>query len=75
MKPYAITQRPWTYRFGRTGVTIEELDAARSQVDEVFWACRRAARVPALKITTRAECEECSFWEPLTHLRGERQMD
>jgi hypothetical protein len=72
MKPYAIAQRPWTCRFGRTGVTIEEIDAVRSRVDDVFWACHRTGRIPALKITTRAECAECPFWEPAPNLRGER---
>jgi hypothetical protein len=74
MKPYAIAQRPWTCRFGRTGVTIEELDAVRSRVDDVFWACRRTGRIPPLKITTRAECAECPFWEPAPNPRGERQV-
>jgi hypothetical protein len=63
MNAQTIRRRPWTCRFGRFGVTVEQLGPETSRVDDVFWACRQSARMPAPRITTGGECEECSFWE------------
>jgi hypothetical protein len=59
-----IHRRPWTCRFGRFGVTIEQLGPETSRVDDVFWACHRPAAALPLKVTTRDECENCPWWEP-----------
>jgi hypothetical protein len=63
MNAYTIRQTPWTCRFGRFGVTVAQLRPETPRVDDVFWACCQSARMPAPRLTTRGECEECSFWE------------
>jgi hypothetical protein len=72
MNTHTIRRTPWTCRFGRAGVTIEQLGPETSRVDEVFWACRQPARVPALRLITRRECEDCPFWEASPRLERER---
>lgn len=67
-----IRCRPWTCRFGRVGVTIEELGPEASKVDDVFWACHRPAAVPPLKVATRDECENCPWWEASRRFERER---
>ena len=67
-------RRPWTCRFGRFGVAVEQLGPDTSRVDEVFWACRRPTPLPVLRLTTRDECEDCPFWEASFRLDRERRV-
>jgi hypothetical protein len=63
MNVSSIRQGPWTCRFGRWCVTIEQLGRDMSRVDEVIWACRRATPGLVFRLPTRDECEECPYWE------------
>lgn len=69
MNLHRVRRRPWTCRFGRLGVTVEQITFDTSRVDDVFWACHRPTRTPPLTLTTGAECEECSFWESAPRLK------
>ena len=62
MNARTIRRRPWTCRFGRFGVTIEQLGPDTSRVDEVFWTCRRPPSSPVLRLATRDGCEDCPLW-------------
>ena len=44
------------------GVAIEDL-GSRWKVDDTFWACHNPARGPDVRVTSRAECEHCAFWQ------------
>ena len=63
-----IRRVPWTCRWGRFGVAIEDAGPA-PRVDDVFWACHRPMR--DLRLTKRGECEECPHWEPAPVIRPE----
>ena len=66
MTSTAIRRVPWTCRWGRFGVAVENT-AAASRVDDVFWACHQAEH--ELRLTKRGECEECPHWEPAPDIR------
>ena len=72
MNARTIRRRPWTCRFGRFGVAIEQFGPETSRVDQVFWACHRPTRMPALTLTTRGECDDCPFWEASPRFDRER---
>lgn len=72
MNAHTIRRTPWTCRFGRFGVTVEEVGPETSGVDDVFWACHHPTRTPALRLTTRGECEDCLFWEASPRYARER---
>ena len=57
-----IRHVPWTCQWGRFGIAIEDLGAAGSRVDDVFWACHHPRRGPDVSVTRRDECEHCQFW-------------
>lgn len=67
----SIRRRPWTCRFGRCGVTIEQVGPDSSRVDGVFWACHRAGATPPIKVTTPGECARCPWWEASSHVERE----
>ena len=45
MTGYKIRRVPWTCRWGRFGVAVEDLGST-SRVDDVFWACHNPVRGP-----------------------------
>ena len=59
---YMIRRVPWTCRWGRFAVAIEDLGST-SRVDDAFWACHNPVRGPDVRVTKRVECESCPFWE------------
>jgi hypothetical protein len=63
MATSTIRRVPWTCRWGRFGVAVEDTGLA-PRVDDIFWVCHQPERAPNLQLTKRDECEECSFWEP-----------
>ena len=68
MTTHTIRRVPWTCRWGRFGVAVEDTGLA-PRVDDVFWACH----LPALdlRLTKRGECERCPFWEEAPARRAE----
>jgi len=69
MKPYALRRVPWTCEWGRFGVATQDLGAAGTRVDDVFWVCHHPTRAPQLELTARGACEDCPFWEEAARLR------
>jgi hypothetical protein len=69
MTGYQTRRVPWTCRWGRFGVAIEDLGST-SRVDDVFWACHNPVRGPDTRVTKRADCENCPFWETAPRLRA-----
>jgi hypothetical protein len=69
MKPFTIRRVPWTCEWGWFGVATEDLGAAGTKVDDVFWACHHPTRAPHLRLTARDECQDCPFWEEAARLR------
>ena len=54
-----IRRVPWTCRWGRFGVAVEDSGLA-PRVDEVFWACHQPVHV--LRLTKRDECgHDCQY--------------
>ena len=68
MTSTATRRVPWTCRWGRFGVAVENTGAA-PRVDDVFWACHQTEH--ELRLTKRSECEECPHWEPAAGIRPE----
>jgi hypothetical protein len=66
MTSTAIRRVPWTCRWGRFGVAVENTGSA-PRVDDVFWACHQTE----LRLTKRGECEACPHWEPAPVIRPE----
>jgi hypothetical protein len=64
-----IRRVPWTCRWGRFGVAIEDLGST-SRVDDTFWACHNPVHGPELRVTNRAECESCPFWDMAPRLHA-----
>jgi hypothetical protein len=62
MTGYKIRRVPWACRWGRFGVAVESRGST-SKVDDLFWACYNTVRRPDIRVTKRAECESCAFWE------------
>ena len=73
MTGYPIRRTPWTCRWGRFGVAIEDLGSTW-KVDEKFWACHNPDRGPDVEVTKRAECEHCAFWRLAPRLRPQPQV-
>ena len=71
MKTYTLRRVPWTCHWGRFGVAIEDLGGGRSRVDDVFWACHNPRRDPDVRLTKRAECEQCADWTEAAHCRSD----
>ena len=69
MKPYPIRRVPWTCQWGRFAVATEDLGAAGTRVDDVFWACHHAAGSRHIRLIERDECTDCPFWEEAARLR------
>lgn len=67
---YTFRRVPWTCEWGRFGVVIEDMGAARSRVDDVFWACHYPKGAPGIRLTKRGECEHCPFWVEAARLRA-----
>jgi len=63
-------QEPWTCRWGRFGVTVEQRAAASARVDDVFWACHHPARPAGVHVMHRRQCAECPLWELAPRLVG-----
>lgn len=68
MTTHTIRRVPWTCRWGRFGVTIEDR-ASVPRVDDVFWACHQPEH--DLRLTKRDECEHCPHWEARSNIRRE----
>lgn len=69
MNAYGVHRVPWTCLWGRFGVAIEDGRPAGSEVDDVFWACHNPACGADLRLTRRAECEHCPYWEATARIR------
>jgi hypothetical protein len=63
MNAHTVRRVPWTCRWGRFGVAVEQIAPDTSRVDDVFWACHQPIRAPALRLMKLGECETCPFWE------------
>ena len=70
LNTYTFRRVPWTCEWGRFGVVIEDMGAARSRVDDVFWACHYPKGAPGIRLTKRGECEHCPFWTEAARLRA-----
>jgi hypothetical protein len=57
---------PWTCRWGRFGVAVEDA-GLDPRVDDVFWVCHRPEH--SLRLPKRGECETCSHWEAASSMR------
>jgi hypothetical protein len=68
MTTTTIRRVPWTCRWGRFGVAVEDAGLA-PRVDDVFWACHQP--VHELRLTKRGECEHCPHWEAAPNMRPE----
>ena len=71
MSSHSLRRVPWTCDWGRFGVAVEDLGAARSRVDDVFWACHRPGSAAGLCVTKRSECERCQYWREAARLGAE----
>jgi hypothetical protein len=66
MTANTIRRVPWTCRWGRFGIAVEDAGLA-PRVDDVFWACHQP--VHELRLTKRGECERCPDWEAAQTIR------
>jgi hypothetical protein len=64
-----IRRVPWTCRWGRFGVAVEDLGST-SRVDDLFWACHNPVHGPEVRVTKRSECESCPFWDMAPRLHA-----
>jgi hypothetical protein len=69
---FTLRHVPWTCEWGRFGVAIDGLALGCSHVDDVFWACHHPTRSPNLRLTKRAECESCPYWQEARGTTRER---
>jgi hypothetical protein len=70
MDTYTIRRVPWTCRWGRFGVSVDDTGMA-SRVDDVFWVCHQPDWAPESRLTRRGECDLCPFWEVAPRLHSE----
>ena len=68
MTATAIRRVPWTCRWGRFGVAVDDTGLT-PRLDDVFWACHRP--VEEIRRTTHGECEHCLHWEAAPNPRPE----
>jgi hypothetical protein len=68
MTTHTIRRVPWTCRWGRFGVAVEDRVSV-PRVDDVFWACHQPEH--DLRLTKRDECEHCPHWEARSNIRRE----
>ena len=63
MNAQVFKRVPWTCRWGRFGVVVDDVAAAGPRVDDVFWGCHHPVRAPDVRLMHRDECEDCPMWE------------
>ena len=68
MNPRTLRRVPWTCKWGRFGVAVEQLSSTDSRVDDVFWACHHPVRSPDIQSVSKRECETCPAWVPAARL-------
>jgi hypothetical protein len=59
---HTLRRVPWTCRWGRFGVAVEQVSRFESRVDDVFWACHNPVRSPEITPLRKGECETCREW-------------
>jgi hypothetical protein len=74
MNVTTLRHDPWTCEWGRFGLTVEQVSARESRVDDVFWACHHPVLAPHVKALRRAECETCPLWDPASRLSPEAPL-
>jgi hypothetical protein len=62
MNTETFRQEPWTCRWGRFGVIVDEI-TPDTRIDDVFWGCDHPVHSQELRLMRRGECEHCPFWK------------
>ena len=60
MRPRTLRRVPWTCKWGRFGVAVEQVTPTESHVDDVFWACHHPST--EIRSVSKRECETCPEW-------------